>query len=141
MEVGGHNGETRSSPSPPGDPILGFAAPATPQWGSPDDGTQYLYVLPDWDQLAASIPDVVATMRRYLDQLGCILRPGSVGGADLALRSLAAFLADHAPEVHAVTDIHRRHLEDFRRCLATRPGRMPLPAGGFTISGMCTVES
>jgi hypothetical protein len=35
-------------------------------------------------------------MRRYLDQLASILRPGSVGGADLALRSLAAYLIDHA---------------------------------------------
>jgi hypothetical protein len=35
--------------------------------------------LPDWDQLNARIPQVVATMRRYLDQLASILRPGSVG--------------------------------------------------------------
>jgi hypothetical protein len=54
--------------------------------------------LPDWDHLAATAPDVVATMRRYLDQLACVLRPGSGGGgADLALRSLAAFLTKHAP--------------------------------------------
>jgi hypothetical protein len=31
--------------------------------------------LPDWGQLAVTIPDVVATMRRYLDQLASILRP------------------------------------------------------------------
>ena len=79
--------------------------------------------LPDWDQLATVIPDVVTTMRRYLDQLGCILRPGSVGGADLALRSLAAFLVERSPDVRTVADIHRRHLEDFRRWLADRPGR------------------
>ncbi len=52
-------------------------------------------------QLDAAIPDIVATMRRYLDQLACMLRPGSVGGADQALRSLAAFLAEQAPEVPA----------------------------------------
>ncbi|HEX5996686.1 MAG TPA: tyrosine-type recombinase/integrase [Jiangellales bacterium] len=79
--------------------------------------------LPDWDQLSARIPDVVATMRRYLDQLGSILRPGSVGGADLALRSLATFLTEQAPEVTNVADIGRRHLEDFRQWLAARPGR------------------
>jgi site-specific recombinase XerD len=79
--------------------------------------------LPDWDQLSANTPDVVATMRRYLDQLAGILRPGSVGGADLALRSLAAFLVEHAPEVTGVAQINRRHLEDFRCWLAARPGR------------------
>ena len=41
------------------------------------------------------MPAVAATMRRYLDQLACALRPGSLGGADLALRSLAA--ADSLP--------------------------------------------
>jgi site-specific recombinase XerD len=79
--------------------------------------------LPSWEELAAVIPDVVATMRRYLDQLSCILRPGSVGGADLALRSLAAFLVERAPEVASVAGINRRHLEDFRTWLAARPGR------------------
>jgi len=79
--------------------------------------------LPDWDHLAAANPDVVATMRRYLDQLTCVLRPGSVGGADLALRSLAAFLLEHAPDVATVVEINRRHIEDFVRWLAARPGR------------------
>jgi site-specific recombinase XerD len=78
---------------------------------------------PDWATLDAAVPGVAATMRRYLDQLACVLRPGSVGGADHALRALAAFLADHAPEVAAVADINRRHIEDFIRWLAARPGR------------------
>jgi hypothetical protein len=78
--------------------------------------------LPDWDLLAARAPAVVATMHRYLDQVACVLRPGSVGGADLALRSLAAFLTEHAPEVRSVADIHRRHVEDLRRWLTARPG-------------------
>ena len=38
-------------------------------------------------------------MRRYLEQIACVLRPGSVTGADLALRSFAAFLVETAPEV------------------------------------------
>jgi integrase len=33
-------------------------------------------------------------MRRYLEQVACGLRPGSVSGADLALRSFAAFPGD-----------------------------------------------
>jgi site-specific recombinase XerD len=79
--------------------------------------------LPDWNRLAADLPEVVATMRRYLDQLTCVLRPGSVSGADLALRSLAAFLVERAPEVTTVAAIGRRHIEDFKRWLAGRPGR------------------
>src|SRR3954451_3122964 len=90
--------------------------------------------LPRWDELAAVIPDVVATMRRYLDQLSAILRPGSVGGADLALRSLAAFLVEHSPEVHTVADIHRRHLEEFRRWLAGRPGRDAVRVTAATVA-------
>jgi hypothetical protein len=78
--------------------------------------------LPDWTTLGAAVPGVTATMRRYLDQLACVLRPGSVGGADLALLSLAAFLADHAPDVAAVSQVNRRHIEDFIRWLAARPG-------------------
>jgi site-specific recombinase XerD len=78
--------------------------------------------LPDWDRLAVTIPDVVAPMRRYLDQLTCILRPGSVTGVDLALRSLATFLVEHAVEVRCIADIRRHHVEDFRTWLTARPG-------------------
>ena len=78
---------------------------------------------PDWAALDAAAPAMVATMRRYLDQLTCLLRPRSVGNADQALRALAAFLAEHAPDVTAVADINRRHIEDFIRWLAARSGR------------------
>jgi hypothetical protein len=78
--------------------------------------------LPGWDLLAAAIPEVVTPMRRYLDQLASILRPGSVSGADLALRSLAGFLVEQAPEVRFIADIRRRHIEDFRTWLTVRPG-------------------
>jgi site-specific recombinase XerD len=79
--------------------------------------------LSDWDQLSAAVPNMVATMRRYLDQLASILRPGSVSNADQALRALATFLTEQAPEVKNVADIGRRHVEDYRQWLAARPGR------------------
>jgi site-specific recombinase XerD len=79
--------------------------------------------LPNWDSLEVSIPAVASTMRRYLDQLACVLRPGSVGGADLALRSLAAFLIEQAPHVASIGDVGRHEIEDFVRWLAVRPGR------------------
>jgi site-specific recombinase XerD len=79
--------------------------------------------LPDWDRLAADLPEVVATMRRYLQQLDCVLRPGSVGNADQALRSFATFLIERARDVSALSDVQRRHIEQFKRWLADRPGR------------------
>lgn len=79
--------------------------------------------LPDWDTLAAQLPEVVASMRRYLDQLECVLRPRTVVNTDLALRSLAAFLTEQAPPVTTVKAISRRHIEGFKRWLAARPGQ------------------
>ena len=34
-------------------------------------------LLPTWEQLGAR-PQIVDTMRRYLEQIACVLRPGSV---------------------------------------------------------------
>src|SRR6516165_10936905 len=62
-------------------------------------------------------------MRRYLTQIGCALRPGSVGGADLALRCFAAFLAQAAPGVTTIAQITRAHIEDYKPWLAARPGQ------------------
>jgi hypothetical protein len=56
-------------------------------------------LLPSWDELAVSRPVLVATMRRYLQQVACSLRPRSVGGVDLALRCFVAFLLEAAPDV------------------------------------------
>ena len=80
-------------------------------------------LLPTWRDLEVTHPQVVATMRAYLDQIACVLRPGSVGGADLALRSLATYLADQHPELHQVRDIGRAHIEGFKPWLAARPGQ------------------
>jgi hypothetical protein len=77
--------------------------------------------LAGWADLEAAVPQVAATMRRYLTQIGCVLRPGSVGGADLALRCFAAFLAQAAPEVVSTAQVTRRHIED------TSPGSPPAP--------------
>ena len=62
-------------------------------------------------------------MRRYLEQIGCVLRPGSVSGADLALRSFAAFLVETTPEVTSIAHVTRRHVEDYKPWLAKRPGQ------------------
>jgi site-specific recombinase XerD len=62
-------------------------------------------------------------MRGYLTQIGCVLRPGSVNGADLALRCFAAFLAEAVPEVTSTAQVTRRHIEDYKPWLARRPGQ------------------
>jgi site-specific recombinase XerD len=62
-------------------------------------------------------------MRRYLEQVACVLRPGSVSGADLALRAFAAFLTQAAPEVTCLTAVTRRHIEEYKPWLACRPGQ------------------
>ncbi len=79
-------------------------------------------LLPTWDELSGR-PEIVATMRRYLEQIACVLRPGSVNGADLALRSFAAFLLETAPDVTSVGQVTRRHVEEYKPWLAKRPGQ------------------
>jgi hypothetical protein len=54
-------------------------------------------LLPTWDQLTKNQPRLAATMRGYLEQIGCVLRPGSVVNTDQALRAFAAFLVETAP--------------------------------------------
>jgi len=79
-------------------------------------------LLPDWPQLAEVIPQITIPMRRYLEQVACVLRPGSVSGADQALRLFAAFLAETSPAT-PLNQVTRRHAEDFKPWLAARPGQ------------------
>jgi integrase len=76
-----------------------------------------------WDELAACVPQMVATMRAYLDQLAVSSRPSTVGAASLALRHLAAHLTKSDPTCRSVAAIERRHIESFKLALAARPGK------------------
>jgi site-specific recombinase XerD len=80
-------------------------------------------LLPTWEQLGATHPAIVATMGRYLQQVACVLRPGSVSGADLALRSFTAFLVETSPALLSTADLTRRHVEEYKPWLARRPGQ------------------
>ena len=80
-------------------------------------------LLPDWAQLEEAIPQITVPMRRYLEQVACVLRPGSVSGTDLALRSFAAFLAETSPPATSLAQVTRRHVEAFKPWLAARPGQ------------------
>ena len=86
-------------------------------------GRNGLAALPSWEELEHAVPGVVATMRRYLEQIACILRPGSVVNADIALRSFAGFLVETTPGVTSTAQVTRRHIEDYKPWLAKRPGQ------------------
>lgn len=86
-------------------------------------GHNGMAALPFWEDLERAVPAIVATMRRYLEQIACILRPGSVGNTDQALRAFAGFLAETAPEVDSIAQVTRRHIEDYKPWLARRPGQ------------------
>jgi hypothetical protein len=79
-------------------------------------------LLPGWGPLEQVIPQITGPMRRYLEQVACVLRPGSVSGADLALRSFAAFLAETSPGT-PLAQVTRAHAEAFKPWLAARPGQ------------------
>ncbi len=86
-------------------------------------GRNGMAALPFWDELEHSVPAIVVTMRRYLEQISCVLRPGSVNNADIALRSFAGFLVETARDVTGVGQVTRRHIEDYKPWLAKRPGQ------------------
>jgi site-specific recombinase XerD len=90
---------------------------------APARGRNGMAALPCWEQLEPVVPGIVATMRRYLEQIGCILRPGSVNNTDQALRAFAGFLTEAAPEVTSTAQVTRRHIEDYKPWLAKRPGQ------------------
>jgi site-specific recombinase XerD len=80
-------------------------------------------LLPTWAQLEETQPQVVATMRAYLQQIAAVLRPGSVGGADLALRSFTAYLTAEHPDLQRIRDVGRPQIEGFKTWVAERPGQ------------------
>jgi site-specific recombinase XerD len=80
-------------------------------------------VLPAWADLEPAIPQITAPMRRYLTQIGCVLRPRSVDNADMALRSFAGLLTGTVPEVTSTAQVTRRRIEDYKPWLARRPGQ------------------
>jgi len=81
----------------------------------------------DWPTIAETAPVLAATLQRYLDQLALSLRPASVVSADGMLRRFAGYLTINHPEINALVDVERRHIEAFKRYLPTRPGKNGRP--------------
>ena len=50
-------------------------------------------LLPKWRRLERALPLVVTTMRRYLEQIACVLRPGSVSGTASRARQTSSHTA------------------------------------------------
>jgi site-specific recombinase XerD len=76
-----------------------------------------------WDDLAVRAPEMVATMRSYLDQLAVSSRPSTVAAASLALRHLAAHVTEFDASCTSVAAIERHHIEAYKIALAARPGK------------------
>ncbi|MEA2000791.1 MAG: tyrosine-type recombinase/integrase [Actinomycetota bacterium] len=81
----------------------------------------------DWPAIAEVAPELAATSQRYLNQLALSLRPASVVSADGILRRFAGYLTANHPEINALVDVQRQHIEGFKRYLPTRPGKNGRP--------------
>ena len=81
----------------------------------------------DWPTIAQTAPVLAQTMLRYLDQIALSLRPTSVISADGILRRFAGYLTTNHPEIDALVDVERCHIEAFKRYLPTRPGKNGRP--------------
>jgi site-specific recombinase XerD len=73
----------------------------------------------EWVRLQATAPRAVATIHRYLRQLGTFLAPGSVAAAENALRQFARWMVTEAG-ITAIADIGRDDIEDYKVWLAGR---------------------
>jgi integrase/recombinase XerD len=84
----------------------------------------------------ASVPARVAeTLQGYVEQMRVTLRPSSVPHVEGTLREFALWLRDRAPEVQAVRDLRRSHIERYKRHLAERPNRRGQRLSKRTIAG------
>jgi site-specific recombinase XerD len=70
----------------------------------------------------ASVPPRLAeTLQGYVEQMRVTLRPSSMPHIERTLREFALWLRDQAPEVTAVRDLRRAHIERYKRHLAQKP--------------------
>jgi integrase len=73
----------------------------------------------DWELLAARVPALTVTMRRYLAQQAVTLTPATIEAADRALRIFGLWISNHDPKVVGAADINRAHIEAFKLKLTT----------------------
>ncbi|MFN2505869.1 MAG: hypothetical protein ABR540_16860, partial [Acidimicrobiales bacterium] len=87
--------------------------PTPVRWSRPE---------PTWEEIQTTAPEMVATMGRYLADLGGFLKPTSVKVAEVALRQFAGRVTQADPRCRSVAAIRRRHVEDYLAWLRARPG-------------------
>ena len=103
--------------------LSGVPGPTTPATRRPAAGLKGAAPEVSWDEVAARAPEIAATMRRYLEQLGVSARPTTVRAAEGILRLFAGHVSDADPTCRSVAAIERRHIE-------SRPRRvLPWPSG------------
>ena len=76
-----------------------------------------------WAEIATRAPQMALTMNRFLDQLAVSARPSTVDAYSLTLRLFAGRVNAADPGCVRVASIERRHLEDYKRWFADRPGK------------------
>ena len=74
-------------------------------------------------QWAAVPPRLRQTLQGYIEQTRLSLRPATMVRVEAVLREFASWLTTHAPEVTAIADLRRTHIERYKRHLAERPAR------------------
>jgi integrase len=70
---------------------------------------------------AAVAPRLRVTLEGYIEQMRLSLRPATMVRVEAVLREFACWLTAEAPEVRAVADLRRTHIERYKRHLANRP--------------------
>lgn len=93
--------------------------------------------LPGWEELAVGAPTMTATMRGYLDQIACVLRPSSVTATDVGLRTFAAFLAQTSGATEAAP-VHARYRDGTPVYEGQQPPRLGTQKSPWT---WCTTSS
>jgi hypothetical protein len=70
----------------------------------------------------AAVPSRLrATLQGYIEQMRLSLRPATMVRVEAVLREFAGWLTTDVPEVAAVADLRRDHIERYKRHLAERP--------------------
>jgi site-specific recombinase XerD len=72
----------------------------------------------EWARVPARLAE---TLQGYVEQMRVVLRPGSMPHIERTLREFALWLSDEAPEVTAVRDLRRAHIERYKRHVAQKP--------------------
>ena len=86
-----------------------------------------------WAEIRLRAPQMATTMTGFLDQLAVSARPATVGAYSLALRFFAGRVTANDPSCVTVGQIERRHVEDYKRWLAARPGQKAATVSPTTI--------